>query len=41
MRPNGGVLAPNESIIAIGNGEIVIPVLIGFTAKTVMFQSLL
>ena len=26
MRPNGGVLAPNEIIIATGNAETIIPV---------------
>lgn len=40
MRPNGGILAPNESIIATGNVEIVIPVLIVLLQKE-LFWSLL
>ena len=41
MRPNGGVLAPNESIIATGNAEIVIPVVLGLLLKKSLLYSLL
>lgn len=36
MRPNGGVLAPNESIIATGDDGIVIPVFIGLLQDKVL-----
>jgi hypothetical protein len=41
MRPNGGVLPPNESIIAIGTLENIIPGMLLFEFVTALKQTCL
>lgn len=41
MRPNGGVLPPNESIIAIGTLENIIPGMLLFEIVTALNQTCL